>query len=712
MLSIKELRTGDPFRLLGLHANGNQWTYTTFAPHAENVYLDKHQVPRIEGTDFFQSHLNSPITLPLQLSYSTKSDSQYEVVDPYSFLPVLSDLDLHLINNGTQYPLYEKLGANLIEHQGYEGTLFAVWAPSARSVSVIGGFNDWNGNRHPMRPRGSSGVWEIFIPNISEGNLYKFEIITQEGHCLTKLDPMAKSSEIRPKQGNVISKSTYEWTDNSWNEKLSNSNIDELPMSVYEVHLGSWKRPEDGSEFLSYKSLKEQLIPWVVEHGFTHIELLPVAEHPLDESWGYQVTGYYAVNSRHGSVDEFKDFVNECHLNDIGVILDWVPAHFPKDAVALGRFDGTALYEHSDPRQGEHPHWGTYIFNYGRNEVSNFLISNAIYWLKEFHIDGLRVDAVASMLYLDYGKEDGEWVPSEFGDNINRDAIEFFKHLSSIVRQEHPNKLLIAEESTSFANITKAPEDDGLGFHYKWNMGWMNDFLSYMEKEPIHRQFHHNLLTFSLYYAYSEKFVLVLSHDEVVHGKGSLLEKMPGDDWQKFANLRLLLAFMFTHPGKKLLFMGSELAQRAEWNSKSQLSWEHEDHQSHKQVGEMLTTLNQLYTSNSELYEVDHSHEGFQWIDCEDASQSIVAYIRIDKAGNQVLTVCNFTPVPRQEHRIGLPSAGKWIEIFNSDSTSWGGSDVINSQEIQSEEVPWHHRDQSAIIKVPPLGATILKRVK
>lgn len=708
MMSSHEIRIGDPFNKLGLHLEDTIWTYTIHAPHAEQVLMGDQELIRTPDTDLFKTSLDSKPIGPVEISYLTKDGLQYTEVDPYSFQPVLSELDLHLFGEGTHYEIYSKLGANPIQHQSHTGTHFAVWAPAARSVSVVGSFNQWNGNRHPMRPMGSSGVWELFIPNIQVGDLYKFEVLTQEGHCLTKLDPMAKFSECRPKQGNIVSESHYQWDDAQWEN--SQRDYQSLPMSIYEVHLSSWKRPEDDREFLTYRELAEELIPWAQQHGFTHLELLPIAEHPLDESWGYQVTGYFSVNSRHGNVDDFKYFIDQCHQAEIGVILDWVPAHFPKDASALGKFDGTALYEHADPRQGEHPHWGTYIFNYGRKEVSNFLLANALYWLKEFHIDGLRVDAVASMLYLDYGKEDGQWVPSEFGDNINRQAIEFFKHLGSIVRSELPSKLLIAEESTSFANITKPPEEKGLGFHYKWNMGWMNDFLSYMEKEPIHRKFHHNLLTFSLYYAYSENFILVLSHDEVVHGKNSLLEKMPGDDWQKFANLRLLLSFMFAHPGKKLLFMGAEIAQRKEWNSKSSLEWENLNYPSHMNISRMLTELNHLYTSHAPLYEIDHKHEGFQWVDCEDADQSIISFLRIDTQGNEVLVVCNFTPVPRTKHRVGFPSNGHWEEIFNSDHAQWGGSHITNPTAFQVEPTPWQHREYSAEIKLPPLGTTFFRK--
>ena len=710
MFTVEELRTGDPFRYLGLHQIDTKWSYTVFAPHADKVFLGQQEIPRLEGTDIFRTFLKGQLATPVQLTFEGKSGHEYSTFDPYSFFPSLSDTDLHLIGEGTQYKIYEKLGSNILEHEGHKGTRFAVWAPSAKSISLIGSFNEWNGNRNPMRPMGSSGIWEIFLPNCQIDTLYKFEIITQNGECLTKLDPYAKFSEARPKQGSIVVDSKYNWEDHAWSAKQNNNNIDNQAMSIYEVHIGSWKKPKDGRDFLTYKELEEELIPYVKEHGFTHLQLLPVSEHPLDESWGYQVTGYYSVNSRHGNVDDFKSFVDKCHQEDVGVILDWVPAHFPKDSQALGLFDGTALYEHSDPRQGEHPHWGTYIFNYGRKEVSNFLIANALYWLKEFHIDGLRVDAVASMLYLDYGKEEGQWVPSEYGDNINRDAIEFFKHLSSVVRKETPNALLIAEESTSFPRVTKLAEQDGLGFHLKWNMGWMNDFLSYMEKEPIHRKFHHNLLTFSMYYAFSEKFILVLSHDEVVHGKNSLLEKMPGDDWQKFANLRLLYAFMYCHPGKKLLFMGAEIAQRKEWASKEELAWEHQNHRSHSQVGDMLTTLNKLYSNEAPLFEIDNSYEGFQWVDCEDADQSIIAFLRRDNAGNEIFVACNFTPVSRQSHRFGLPSSGSWVEILNTDDKQWGGSGCVNSNSIDTHDLPWQHQPYSALMVIPPLGCIILRK--
>ena len=667
---------------------------------------------KIGDTGFFEATLDREFEpFFYRLNIRLKNDAQYSVIDPYAFIPVLTDFDCHLIKSGTHYELYRKLGANLIEHQGFKGVQFAVWAPNAQNVAVVGNFNSWDGRRHPMRMIGSSGVWEIFIPELGENELYRFEIHSQNGSLVTKADPLAKCSELRPATASITAHlDGYKWDDKLYMDTHYATKVFNSPMNIYEVHAGSWRRdPSNPDRFLSWSELADSLIPYLKEMGYTHVEFLPLAEHPLDESWGYQVTGYYSPTSRYGKPDELRHFVDLCHQNEIGVIFDWVPAHFPKDAYALGRFDGTACYEHADPRQGEHPQWGTYIFNLARKEVSNFLIANALYWLREFHCDGLRVDAVASMLYLDYGKGPGAWVPNKDGGNINYDTIEFLKHLNSIMGRLAPHAILIAEESTSFPCITRPPEQGGLGFHYKWNMGWMNDFLTYMSHEPVHRKYHHNLLTFSMIYAYSENFIQVLSHDEVVHGKGSMLGKMPGDNWQKFANLRLAYSFMFAHPGKKLNFMGNDFGQYREWNEKQSLDWHLLSWEPHGKLHEMFKALSHVYKSEPALWELDHSSSGFEWIWCDDADNSIVIFVRKDSHGALVLCAFNFTPVPRTPYRIGAPARGVWKEIFNSDSAIWGGGNIGNAGQVQTQDVRWQNRPWSIDIQLPPLGAVYFK---
>jgi 1,4-alpha-glucan branching enzyme len=721
--SIRDIKNTDPFSVLGCHPidtdMGQMTAIRVYHPTAHFIHGfipetgEQFDFIKLGDTGFYESILQreySPLRYKLVV-YMNKQD-KYITSDPYSFLPVLSDYDLYLIGKGQHYNLWQKLGANLIEHQGEAGVHFAVWAPSARSVSVIGNFNSWDGRRHQMRLRGASGVWEVFIPGLAEGELYKYEIQTPQGTLNEKVDPIAKWSEIRPSTASRVAQiNDYVWQDDEWMQTASAQDSYHKPFNIYELHFGSWKRdPGDPERFLTYEEMAHQLVPYVKDMGYTHIELMPLMEHPLDESWGYQVTGYFSTTSRYGSPKQFKMFVDACHKANIGIILDWVPAHFPKDAHSLGRFDGTCLYEHEDPRLGEHPHWGTYIFNYGRNEVSNFLISNALYWLKEFHIDGLRVDAVASMLYLDYGKDNGQWIPNKDGGNVNYEAIEFMKHLNSILRKETPHAVLIAEESTSFPAISRAAEDGGLGYHYKWNMGWMNDFLSYMGKEPIHRKYHHNNLTFSMIYAYSENFILVLSHDEVVHGKGSMVGKMPGDNWQKFANTRLAYSYMYGHPGKKLLFMGSEFGQFSEWNPKQSLDWHLLEWESHGSLHQMVKSLNHTYKNHRALWEADHKPGGFEWINCDDADASIISFVRTSEDGKQkILVVCNFTPVPRQEYRIGAPAEGKWQEIFNSDSQLFGGGNIGNQGERWTESIGWDGKPWSFNINIPPLGAVYFK---
>ena len=722
MQAIWDFKTKDPFSILGIHPletdRGIKTVIRTYQPQACFVRgescdgTEEFDFVKLGDTGFFEAILDleyKPFFYKLIIKQA--DGNEYTLVDPYAFLPVLSDFDRHLIATGTHYELYRKLGANLIEHQGFKGVHFAVWAPNAHAVSVVGNFNSWDGRRHQMRMLGASGIWEIFIPNLGENELYRFEIHGADGQLHVKVDPLAKLAEVRPATASITTHlDGYEWGDDLYMKTHWATKVFGSPMNIYEVHAGSWRRdPANPDRFLNWDELSERLIPYLKEMGYTHVEFLPLAEHPLDESWGYQVTGYYSPTSRYGTPDQFRHFVDLCHQNEIGVILDWVPAHFPKDAHALGRFDGTACYEHADPRQGEHPHWGTYIFNLGRNEVKNFLIANAMYWLKEFHCDGLRVDAVASMLYLDYGKGPGQWVPNKDGGNINYDTLEFLKHLNSIMGRLTPHAILIAEESTSFPSITRPPEQGGLGFHYKWNMGWMNDFLSYIQHEPIHRKYHHNQLTFSMVYAYSENFIQVFSHDEVVHGKGSMLGKMPGDNWQKFANLRLTYAFQYAHPGKKLNFMGNEFGQFREWNEKRSLDWHLVSWDSHGKLLQMMKVLNHLYKENAPFWEIDHYYTGFEWIWCDDADNSIVSFVRKDDHGNQILCVFNFTPVVRNDYRLGAPTRGKWKEIFNTDASMFGGSNVGNFGEVWTQDIPWQNREWSLNIKLPPLAAVYFR---
>ena len=722
MLAIWDFKTKDPFSILGIHPletdKGIKTVIRTYQPQASFVQGEscdgeaEFDFVKLGNTGFFEAILDMEYEPFFYNLIIKQSDGiEYKLTDPYAFQPVLSDFDRHLISTGTHYELYRKLGANLVEHQGFKGVQFAVWAPNAKAVSVVGNFNSWDGRRHQMRMLGNSGIWEIFIPNLGENELYRFEIHGADGNLHVKVDPLAKLSEVRPATASITTHlDGYEWGDDLYMKTHWATKVFGGPMNIYEVHAGSWRRdPSDPDRFLNWDELSERLIPYLKEMGYTHVEFLPLAEHPLDESWGYQVTGYYSPTSRYGTPDQFRHFVDLCHQNEIGVILDWVPAHFPKDMHALGRFDGTACYEHADPRQGEHPHWGTYIFNLGRNEVKNFLIANAMYWLKEFHCDGLRVDAVASMLYLDYGKGPGEWVPNKDGGNINYDTIEFLKHLNSIMGRLTPHAILIAEESTSFPSITRPPEQGGLGFHYKWNMGWMNDFLSYIQHEPIHRKYHHNNLTFSMVYAYSENFIQVFSHDEVVHGKGSMLGKMPGDNWQKFANLRLTYAFQYAHPGKKLNFMGNEFGQFREWCEKRSLDWHLISWDSHGKMLAMMKDLNHIYKENAPFWEIDHYYTGFEWIWCDDADNSIVSFVRKDDHGNEILCVFNFTPVVRNDYRLGAPTAGKWKEIFNTDASMYGGSNVGNFGEVWTQQIPWQNRAQSLSIQLPPLGAVFFK---
>ena len=665
---------------------------------------------KINDTGFFEVKIKDSKPFDYKFHVIDFSGDSKNVFDPYSFEPLLTDYDLYLFGQGTHYEIFNKLGAHKTKIKNIEGVHFAVWAPNAKRVSVIGDFNNWDGRQNPMCLRANSGVWELFIPELKNFDLYKFEIKTQEDYILKKSDPYANFSQLRPDTASIVFDiQKYKWGDKEWLEKRKNNLALKKPLNIYEVHIGSWRRiVEEQNRFMTYREFADQIVKYVKDMNYTHIELMPIEEHPFDGSWGYQVTGYFAPTSRYGTPEDFMYLVDKCHQNNIGVLLDWVPAHFPKDEHGLARFDGTALYEHDDPRQGEHPDWGTLIFNYGRCEVKNFLISNALFWLEKYHIDGLRVDAVASMLYLDYSKHDGQWLPNKFGGNENLEAIEFLKHLNSVISEKHPDVLMIAEESTAWTGVSRPVQQNGLGFNLKWNMGWMNDFLSYMQKDCIYRKYHHNNLTFSMIYAYTENFILVLSHDEVVHGKGSLINKMPGDLWQKFANMRLAFGFMIGHPGKKLSFMGSEIAQFDEWSENKSLDWHLLDFDSHKKFSKYIKDLNKLYLDEKCLWFDDFTHEGFEWIDCNDADRSVVSFMR-KSTDDFIIFVCNFTPVPLLNHRIGVPFVGFYKEIFNSDDLKYGGSGITNKDLLVSEKIDYNGRENSIGIEVPPLGITVFK---
>jgi 1,4-alpha-glucan branching enzyme len=711
---IKQLidaRHPDPFAVLGKHASGGDAVVRVYIPHALEVSIAEGPLPmaRVGDTDVFE--WRGPARLVpehYRLVWRDQHRREHIGHDPYSYPPQLSDYDLHLFGEGKHWHAYRFLGAHEHAVGTVAGVLFAVWAPNAERVSVVGEFNDWDGRRHPMRMHPGKGVWEIFIPDIAPGALYKFELRSKlTGQVFLKSDPYGQLFELRPKTASVVTGGpAYEWQDEAWLARRRAQDWHHSPISIYEVHLGSWQRGVEG-EFLDYRELARRLVEHVKETGFNYIELLPITEHPFDLSWGYQTTGYYAPSRRFGTPDDFRAFVDHCHQNDIGVILDWVPAHFPKDAHGLARFDGTALYEHADPRKGEHMDWSTLIFNYARHEVKNFLLSSALFWLEEFHLDGLRVDAVASMLYLDYSRTD--WIPNQYGGRENIDAIEFLRELNIVSHAQVPGVLIIAEESTAWPQVTRPTYVGGLGFDLKWNMGWMNDTLRYIQKEPVHRKFHHDMLTFSMLYAFTENFLLPFSHDEVVHGKGSMLNKMPGDEWQRFANLRLLYTYMFTHPGKKLLFMGTEFGQGNEWNSASVLDWWVLQFPYHDGVMRLVKDLNHLYRSEPALHRQEFDWQGFEWIDCHDAQQSILVYQR--RAGEEFLVVAlNFTPVPRQGYRIGVPHEGGYLEVFNSDSSYYAGSNMGNAGAVlRAEPRPWMSHGWSIPVTLPPLAGIVLK---
>jgi len=622
----------------------------------------------------------------------------------------LTDYDLYLLGQGTYYRIYDKMGAHVCISDGKEGANFSVWAPNAERVSVVGDFNLWDGNKNPMQHLGDSGIWSLFIPGVAIGDTYKFEIRTRGNDSFLKSDPLAFQSELRPKSASVVCKlDGYTWQDGSWLEKRDSGDWLRKPVSIYEVHLGSWRRK--GDQFLTYRELAESLIPYIKEMGFTHVEILPVAEHPLDASWGYQVIGYFSLTSRYGAPQDFMFFVDQCHQNGIGVILDWVPAHFPRDYHALGLFDGTHLYEHMDPRKGEHKEWGTCVFNYGRNEVKAFLVSNALFWFERYHVDGLRNDAVSSMLYLDYGREEGEWIANRYGGRENLEAMALLREVNTMVYEKYPGAMMIAEESSAWPAVSRPVYTGGLGFGFKWNMGWMHDTLEYMSLDPVHRKYHHRNLTFGLLYAFSENFILPLSHDEVVHGKGSLLSKMSGDRWQKFANLRAYLGFMFGHPGKKLLFMGGESGQWNEWYHEVALDWNLLNEPLHSALTQWIKDLNTTYTSEQALHSQDHQPEGFEWIDPDDSDNSVTSFIRWDvDRRNFVVVLCNFTPVIRYNYMVGIPEPGLYQEILNSDSYIYGGSNVGNLGGVGSDAISSHGRPFSLSLTLPPLAALFLKK--
>ncbi|NBU22930.1 MAG: 1,4-alpha-glucan branching protein GlgB [Actinobacteria bacterium] len=711
---VAEGRHHNPHAVLGFHQLNKDWVVRALRPFAKSVQLrtknDTIEIT-IEMTHIFDGIWEVSGSKKLgdyRIIANYENASSWESDDPYRYLPKLGDLDIHLIGEGRHEQLWQALGAHYLEGKDTlgdtSGVSFKVWAPNATSVRVVGDFNHWDGQLYPMRSMGASGVWELFIPGVRPGALYKFQIRTKHGNWITKIDPLARRTEIPPATASVVDVSSYKWTDQNWMKQRATKNALTSPMSIYELHLGSWRGAKN------YKEIASDLIGHVKYLGFTHVEFMPLAEHPFGGSWGYQVTGYYAPTSRFGSPDDFRFLVDELHKAGIGVIMDWVPAHFPKDDWALARYDGEALYEDADPRRGDHPDWGTHVFNFGRTEVRNFLVANALYWLEEFHIDGLRVDAVASMLYLDYSRKDGEWLPNIYGGRENLDAIDFLKEVNATAYKRNPGVMMIAEESTAFPGVSAPTDEGGLGFGFKWNMGWMHDSLEYIQKDPMWRRYHHGEITFSMLYAYDEKFVLPISHDEVVHGKGSLLAKMPGDHWQKLANMRAYLSFMWSHPGKKLLFMGQEFAQPSEWSESRELDWWLLDHHPHRGMQQLVADMNRIYQEQPALWELDHDRAGFQWIDGGNADQNLLSFLRIDSLGNQVAVIVNFAGHPYENFRVGLPQGGTWTELLNTDAEVYGGSGVGNHGSVNAEPIPMHGRDYSASINIPPLGAIWLKR--
>lgn len=704
----------DPFSYLGSHREDEIQIVRVFQPYATEVWLETKQgneaLQRVHTSGLFEWRGTEAPTQPYRLRL-LEDGNERTLHDCYSFPRKISSFDLHLFNEGKLHQAYAVLGSHFTQQDGVQGIRFAVWAPNAKRVSVVGDFNRWDGRIHLMAVHGSSGVWELFIPDLTPGALYKFEILSVSGELLVKTDPYANAFELRPNTAALAGASiAHVWQDEQWLARRSQWDWLHQPLNIYEIHAGSWRRHPDGRVY-SYRDLAQHLIPYLLEMNYTHVELMPVSEHPLDESWGYQTTGYFAASSRFGSPDDLCHFVDSCHQAGIGVLLDWVPAHFPQDSFALARFDGTSLYEHEDPRLGFHQDWGTHIFNYGRNEVKSFLLSSAHYWLSQFHFDGLRVDAVASMLHLDYSRKAGEWLPNKYGGNENLEAVEFLRELNIMVHQAFPGALTLAEESTSWTGVSRPVYLGGLGFSMKWNMGWMNDTLSFIHKNPVHRRYALNQLTFSQLYAYSENFLLPFSHDEIVHGKGSLLDKMPGDTWQKFANLRLLLTYQMTSPGKKLNFMGNEFGQGREWRSSEELDWWQLGIEQHRGIQSAVRDLNRLYRELPALYQHEFDQSGFAWLDCQDAERTLLSFLRRAGNGEIVVVALNFTPVPRHHYRIGLPYDCVYREIFNSDSTYYGGSNMGNGDGIRAEPTPWMGQPFSAEIGLPPLAGIMLAPV-
>ncbi len=711
-----------PHKLLGMHEMEEGKGIIVYRPCAQAVVVVNEQEgfrEELEPLDDFGVFGKYFKGLEIEQYTLEIIYGEHDVVctsDPYSFEPYIGELDRYLFAEGNHYEIFDKLGAHPMTYEGVEGTYFAVWAPNARCVSVVGNFNMWDGRLHPMRLLGESGIYELFIPGVKSGAIYKYLIKTRNGEVLFKCDPYGNFAEVRPDNASkVFDINQYQWNDEKWQntkKTLTRKNRMEMPMSIYEVHPGSWKKHNNGTEdgFYSYRELAHSLADYLVDMHYTHVELMGIAEHPFDGSWGYQVVGYYAPTSRYGTPEDFMYFVDYMHQRGISVILDWVPAHFPKDAHGLARFDGQPLYEHPDSRRGEHPDWGTYIFNYGKREVENFLIANAIFWLEKFHIDGLRVDAVASMLYLDYGKQDGDWLPNENGGNENTEAVNLLQHLNSVIEERYPSALMIAEESTAWAGVTAPAGMKGLGFLFKWNMGWMNDFLEYMKLDPYFRQFNHGRLTFSFVYANSENFIQVLSHDEVVHGKCSMINKMPGDRKEKFANLRAAYGLMYAHPGKKLLFMGQEFAQEREWSEKRELDWGILQNEENRKMQNYVRKLNEVYQQHSAFYYNDYNNMGFEWIDNTNYEQSVIAFIRRGKtAGEQMLVICNFTPVEREKFKVGVPCLTTYTEILNSDAIEFGGTGKINPNPLKAKKVPYNKQPYSLDLTLPPLSVMVFK---
>ena len=710
--SLVASRMNDPHSLLGAHAvDGKTW-YRVYRPDAREVkvLVEGRAVPLLERLDFpgvFEGTGPSVPGASYEVELSFQHGASTREKDPYAFWPTLGPQDLHYVGEGRHRRLWDRLGAHPLVHQGTPGTAFVVWAPNADGVSLVGDFNFWDGRRHPMRSLGASGLWEIFIPGVTDGQRYKFQITPRHGAPFQKSDPMAFRTELPPLTASVVhGLDRYGWNDTGWMKRRAARDATRAPMSIYEVHLASWMRvPEDGNRSLTYRELAPKLAEHVKTLGFTHVELLPISEHPFGGSWGYQVSGYYAPTSRFGTPDDFRFLVDTLHQAGIGVIVDWVPGHFPRDAFALGTFDGTALYEHADPRRGAHPDWGTLIFNFGRNEVRNFLVANALFWLEQYHVDGLRVDAVASMLYLDYSRKAGEWVPNQHGGRENEEAILFLRELNDTVQATHPDVFVMAEESTSWPRVSRPTRDGGLGFTHKWNMGWMHDTLHYFARDPIYRQYEHHKLTFGLVYQYTENFVLPLSHDEVVHGKGSLIGKMPGDEWQQRANLRALYGWMWAHPGKKLLFMGGELGQRREWDHDGSIDWHLRNDGGHAGIERLVARLNALYRQEGSLFETDFDPQGFQWIQADATQENVYLFVRRGRnAYREIVVVANLSPVVRQ-WRIGVPGGGWWAEILNTDAGEFGGSNVVNAPR-KAENQPIDGQPGSLLVTLPPLGVS------